>query len=84
MTSLQTVELVAVDSDGSSSLRYARSGDVTVTSSNPNIVSVPNPLQWVLLSPGTAQVVLAWSGLRVTNQVSVPGSSSTQYFRLRR
>jgi pimeloyl-ACP methyl ester carboxylesterase len=64
-------QLMARYSDGTSSLRYVTADQVTAKSSDTNIVSVDNPLGWELLAPGTAQVVVAWSGLEVTNQVSV-------------
>jgi pimeloyl-ACP methyl ester carboxylesterase len=64
-------QLVALYSDQSISYRYVTTDAVTVSSSASNVVSVANPLQWELVSPGTAQVVVSWSGLRATNQVTV-------------
>ena len=70
------VQLVALYSDGSSSLRFVPSKGLSVVSSDPSVVSVSDPLQWRVLAPGSAQVVVNWSGFSVTNLVTAFGSAS--------
>lgn len=71
------VQLIALYSDGSSSMRYVTSDAVTAVSSNPSVVTVTNSLQWQLLSPGSAEVVVSWAGFSVTNEVTAFVSGST-------
>ena len=70
------VQLVALYSDGSTSLRYTPSNSLAAVSSDPSVVSVANPQVWQLLSPGTSQVVLTWSGFSFTNEVTAFVSAS--------
>jgi len=74
------VSILAAYSDGSYSLRYVASNSLAAVSSNPNVVSVSDPLNWQLLTSGTAQVTASWSGFTFTNQVTViaPGVVSPQ------
>jgi hypothetical protein len=65
------IQVVAIYSDGTSSVRYLTDGSLAAASSNPEIVSVADPLNWQLLAPGSAQVVVSWSGFSATNQVAV-------------
>jgi hypothetical protein len=71
------IQLIAEYSDGTSSMRYITADSVTAVSSNPSVVSVTNSIQWQLLSAGTAQVVVNWSGFSVTNEVTAFVSTST-------
>ncbi len=65
------VQLFADYDDGTSSLRYLDPGAVTATSSQPDVVSVDDPLRWQLLSVGTAQIVFNWSGYQTTSEITV-------------
>ena len=65
------IQVVAIYSDGTSSVRYLTAGSLAASSSDPAVVSVADPLNWQLLSPGSAQVVVSWSGFSATNQVIV-------------
>jgi hypothetical protein len=75
--SVVSPQVVALYSDGSSSLRYVASNTVAVSSSQPAIVSVADPLSWQLSSVGTAQVTLTWSGFRAASQITVFDPAAT-------
>jgi hypothetical protein len=76
--SVVSPQVAATYSDGSSSLRYVASNTVAVSSSNPDVVSVADPLNWRLSSVGTSQVTLVWSGFQAVSQITVfdPDSST--------
>jgi hypothetical protein len=69
--------LRATYSDGSSSFRYASSTALQVTSSQPAVVSVTDPLNWKLSSVGPAQITVAWSGFQAQSQITVFDLAST-------
>ncbi len=68
---------VASYSDGSTSARFVTAGEISVTSSQPNVVSVSNALNWVLSSVGTAQINVSWSGFQAVSQITVFDPAST-------
>ncbi len=70
-------QIFASYSDGTATLRYLQPGQVTVTSSNPSIVSVSDPLRWDSRSAGTARVVVGWSGYLATNDFTITSDNST-------
>ncbi|MGO8696152.1 MAG: choice-of-anchor tandem repeat GloVer-containing protein [Limisphaerales bacterium] len=70
------IQIVALYSDGTSSLRYVGTNALTAASSDAAVVSTANPLRWELLSPGSAEVVVNWSGFGATNQVTAYSSAS--------
>jgi len=74
--SVLPIQLATIYGDGNSSMRYVTEGSLAATSSDPSVVSVTDPLNWQLLSPGNAQVVVTWSGFSATNQVNVFLSTS--------
>jgi hypothetical protein len=65
-----TIQVAALYSDGTSSLRYVGTNAITATSSDASVVSVTNPLLWQLQSAGSAQVIVNWSGFSATNDVT--------------
>jgi hypothetical protein len=68
--SVVPARIVALYSDGTSSLRFVPAGAVTATSSEAGVISVADPLNWQLLTAGVAQVSLTWQGLTATSQVT--------------
>jgi hypothetical protein len=64
-------QFLATYSDGSSSLRYVASNAVVVSSSQPAVVSVADPLNWQLSSIGSARITVAWSGFQAVSQITV-------------
>jgi hypothetical protein len=69
--SVVSPQVVANYSDGSSSLRYLSAGSFAVTSSQPSVVSVSDPLNWQFSAFGTAQVTFTWSGFSAVSQLTV-------------
>ena len=64
-------EFLATYSDGEKSLRYIAPDTLMAASSQPSVVSVADPLNWQLLSIGTAQINVTWSGFQAVSQISV-------------
>jgi hypothetical protein len=69
--SIVSPQVVANYSDGSSSLRYVTAGAFVVTSSQPSVVSVSDPLNWQFSAIGAAKVTLTWSGFSAVSQLTV-------------
>lgn len=69
--------IIAQYSDGSTSLRYVPSAGLTASSTAPGVVSVNDPLNWQLLSPGAAQVKLTWHGITGTSQIDAFSTNSS-------
>ncbi|HEY3856595.1 MAG TPA: hypothetical protein VGO67_19595 [Verrucomicrobiae bacterium] len=63
-------QVVAHYSDGSSLLRFVTADAVKVVSSQPELVSVQDPLNWQINAIGTAQVILSWSGLSAIAEIT--------------
>jgi|GEM_PF-1984962 len=65
------VEIQVRTGDGRYFPRFIAPGQAQVSSLPPGIVEVSNPLRWTALSPGTADIVTTFGGLRATNRLTV-------------